>query len=274
MRVSLFILFSLAVIGLLIYIMLSGFLLAIAICFYLVMIIITISYNDTMVLFLLGGRELRSSDEKELFESASQEAYKLIVPMPRLYFYHGALERAFVLQNGKNISLVLSKSLVDNCTTEELKAISFELLLQVKKKLAVKRTNSIFVLGIISSIIHAFVNMILVLVPYKDFKRAIHWSLNFFFNPIREFLFSIILGQSYYKKLGSYISEYPEEKEQLNRLGFKLRRQNSYHSLSSRKLLELSSIYKSQHYQNIMAIEFLPHEWDYLFRDEELKRAE
>jgi hypothetical protein len=274
MRATLFILLGLSFIGLFLWATLSGALFFFGCLIWLIFIIITIGYADTMVLFLLGAREVRSSDEKEFFEAASQEAYKLSVPMPRLYFYNGSLERAFVLQNRDTVSIILNKGLLEKSTPDELRAISFELLLQVKKGMASKRTKSMFLLGFISWILHSIMGMILSVLPFKDIRRAADWFFNYLMNPVLEVLFKFVMGDGYFKKLQVLLAEYPHEKEMLEKVGLKLRKPYSYYSLPSRKLLELSSLYKSRHFQSIMALEFLPHEWDYLFSTSGLNRAE
>lgn len=79
-----------------------------------------------------------------------------------------------------------------------------------------------------------------------------------------------MMGGAYFKKLETLLNEFPKEKEMLDRVGLKLIKPLSYYSLPSRKLLVLSSVNKSRHFQSILALEFLPHEWDYLFKSEEL----
>lgn len=274
MRATFFILLGLSLFGLFLWVTLSGALFIVGCLVWLVFLVITIGYSDSMVLFLLGAREVRSSDEKVFFEAASQEAYKLSVPMPRLYFYNGSLERAFVLQNRDTVSIILNKTLLDKSQPDELRAISFELLLQVKKGMATKRTKSMFLLGFMAWIIHSLMGALLSLLPLKDIRRAADWFLNYLLNPVLEVLYKLIMGEGYFKKLQVMLADYPHEKELLEKVGMKLRKPYSYYSLPSRKLLELSSLYKSRHFQSVMALEFLPHEWDYLFTTSELKRAE
>lgn len=274
MRATFFILLGLSIIGLFLWTTLSGALFVVGCLIWLIIVVITVGYPDTMVLFLLGAREVRSSDEKDFFEASSQEAYKLAVPMPRLYFYNGSLERAFVLQNRDTISIILNKSLLEKSHPDELRAITFELLLQVKKGMAPKRTKSMFLLGFMTWMIHSVMGALLSLLPFKEVRRAADWFLNFLINPLLEVLFKLIMGEGYFKKLQTLLSDYPQEKELLEKVGLRLRKPYSYYSLPSRKLLELSSLYKSRHFQSVMALEFLPHEWDYLFTTSELKRAE
>jgi hypothetical protein len=274
MRATLFLLLSLAFLGLFLWVTLSGALFFVGCSFFLILLVITIGYQDTMLLFLLGAREVRSSDEKIFFEAASQESYKLAVPMPRLYFYNGSLERAFVFQTRYNVSLVLNKVLLEKSSADELNAICFELLLQVKKGMAPKRTRSMFFLGFFSWIIHSILGLFIKLLPFKNVRRSADWFFNFLLHPVLEVLFRMIMGEKYFKKLEQYLSDYPAERELLTRVGMKLRSPYSYYSLPSRKLLELHSVSKSRHYQNIMALEFLPHEWDFFFKGEELLGAE
>ncbi len=274
MRATIFILLGFIILSLFLWIILSGALFIVGFLFLLSLAIVIVGYQDTFILFLLGARELRASDERAYFEAASQESYKLAVPMPRLYFYDGTLERGFILQGWKNVSIVLNKDLLEQSTIEELRAICFELLLQVKKGMAPKRTKSMFVLGLITFFVRLPLSLIFALIPFQEFKRATNWFASFFLHPLLQFLFNVLMGKGYYKKLTQFIGEFPEEKSMLERLGQKFRKQGSYYSLSSRKLLELSSVHKSPQYQNITLLEFLPHEWDYLFGHGELKRAE
>lgn len=270
MRATLILYLSLAILGLFLWIIFSGALLILGAIFWLFLFVVSIGYQDTVILFLLGAREVRSSDEKDFFEAASQEAYKLAVPMARLYFYNGTLERAFVFQNRGVVSIVLSKTLLEKCSSAELRGICFELFLQVKKGMALKRTRSMFFLGLITWMIHSFVGLILALVPVKEVRQAMDWLLNYFLHPCLDFMFTLMMGESYFKKLETLLSDFPKEKEVLDRVGMKLIRPLSYYSLPSRKLLVLSSVNKSRHFQSILALEFLPHEWDHLFKREEL----
>lgn len=243
----------------------KGIFLGISLLGLVIILVITVGYNDTVILFLLGAREVRSSDEKNFFEAASQEAYKLCLPMPRLYFYNGSLERAFILQSGGTVSIVLNKSLLDKTSIDELKAICFELLLQVKKGMASKRTKSMFVLGSMAWSVYSLVGIVTQILPFQDIRRSMTWLVNFLLQPLLGTLFNLIMGDNYFKKLESLLKDYPEELALLDKVGLKLEGADSYHSLPSRKMTELYSINKSRQFQKIMALEFLPHEWDYLF---------
>lgn len=274
MRAILFLMLCFLFVASFLWVTLSGASLAfglVVLCFFL---IITISYSDTLILFLLGAREVSSSDQRAFFEAASQEAYKLSIKMPRLYFYNGSLERAFVLQNRNEVSLILDKSLLDHSSSSELTAICFELLLQVKKGMAPKRTKSMFIVGFVAWIVHSCTAVILKLLPFADVKRAISWSLTYLLQPVLELLFKLLVSESYFKKLENSLSQFPYEKELIQKVGLKLKTTQIHHSLPSRKLLELSSIYKSRQFQNMMVLEFLPHEWDFMFNREGLRSAE
>jgi hypothetical protein len=206
-----------------------------------------------MILFLLGAREVRSSDEKNYFEAASQEAYKLSLQMPRIYFYDGSLERAFVLQKGSEISIILDRKIMERSTVSELRAICFELLIQVKKGLAPKRTKTMFALGFLAWIVHSIFSLIVGLLPFKDLQKAVNWILSFFLQPLLEVLFRLMIGDGYFKKLETILAGYPLEREALQKVGMMVSRPASYHSLASRRLLEFASSVKSKHYQNIIA---------------------
>lgn len=274
MRASLLLVFLILVLGLFLWINLSGALLWVSLISLLAFFIITMSYADALLLYLLGAREIRPSDHKNYFEAASQEAYKLQLPSPALYFYHGTLERAFVLQKGNSISLCINRELLNRCSSTEMRAICFELLLQVKRGLAAKRTRTMFILGLFIWMTHSVFGVISALIPIKNLRRSLDWFLNTLLNPFIEFLYKMLLGKRYFKKLERCLADFPKEKETLEHLGLKVGRPGFYYSLPSRKLMELNSTARSKHYQSILALEFLPHEWDYLFSGEEIKRAE
>ena len=265
MRVTIFLFLLSFIIGSFLWASLSGTMLVVGSAIFILFIIISIGYTDTAILFILGAREVRSSDEAEFHSAATQEAYKLAVLRPRLYYYNGSLERAFVLQNKKSISLVLSKELLEICNNDELAAICFDLLIQVKKNLAVKRTKVMFVIGMTSWISHALVGVLTKLVPMKEFSKALNWLMYFLVHPWLDLFFKFSLGDSYFKKLASLLKEYPYENDILQKVGAKLRTNNEIYSFSSRKLIQFSSVNKSRHYQNIVTLEFLPHEWDVIF---------
>lgn len=273
MRVTFIFIIVFVILGAFLGLTLEGIMLLIGCAVVALYLVITVAYPDTMLLFLLGARELRSIDEENFFQAASQESYKLSVKMPKLYFYNGSLERAFIFQGHGKLSIVISKNLLEKARPEELKAICFELLLQVKKGMASKRTKSMFFLGTLVWSVHSLISLFTAFIPFKDVRKSADWFVNYFFNPVLEFLFKIIVGEAYFKKLSLFINEFPDEKEHLERLGLKLRKPYSYYSLASRKILELQAVNRSKHFQNIMALEFLPHEWDFMFSGVELKGA-
>lgn len=265
MRVTLFLFILTCLFGIILWTTLSGALFLFGLVVYLVFIVISIGYTDTAILFFLGAREVKSADEANFHAAAVQEAYKLAVPRPRLYYYNGALERAFVLQNKKTISLVLSKELLEICTKEELAAICFELLIQVKKNLAAKRTKVMFLIGLATWVCHGLVELLLKIAPIKEIKQSMNWLMYYLLHPWLDLMFKLTLGEKYFKKLESLLKDYPNENDLLQKVGSKLRSNNAIYSLSSRKLIEFSSVNKSRQYQNIITLEFLPHEWDLIF---------
>lgn len=274
MRVNLILLVTTLVLGLFLWVTLSGALLVITYVFLLFLIVITVGYPDKAILFYLGAREVRSRDEAVFFKTASQEAYKLAVPMPHLYFYNGSVERGFVLQNKNATSIILAKNLLHSVNEAELHAICFELLLQVKKGMAPKRTKVMFLLGTCSWVSHSLVGVFARVIPMREVKEALDWVLNFLLHPLLDFLFRLTLGHGYFRKLTEFVEEYPFEKELLLKLGLKLRAPEDLYSLPSRKLQEFASASRSRHYQNILAMEFLPHEWDFFYGKEGMSRAQ
>ncbi len=265
MRVTLFLLIYTLLLGVTIWVTLDGALFFLGMLILVFFVVISIGYTDTALLYFLGAREVKGADEIEFHASAAQEAYKLAVPQPRLFFYNGALERSFVLQNRKNISLVLSKELLEICSREELSAISFELLLQVKKGLAQKRTRVMFVIGLASWLVHSFIAIFQKIIPIREVQLSLNWLMYFMLNPWGELFYKLTLGEKYFRKLESLLNDYPLENGLLLRIGSKLRKPQEIYSITSRKWIELTTISKNRHYQNIVILEFLPHEWDLIF---------
>jgi hypothetical protein len=267
MRINLILFLFCTVLGVFLWVTLSGALLAFGLLGLLAFIIMTLGYPDKAVLFFLSAREIKSNDEPLLFEAASTEAYKLRVQAPSLYFYDGALERAFVLQNRKHISLVLSKRLMLVSASQDLGPICFELLLQAKKAIAPKRTKVMFLLGLISWFVHSVMDLFLKLFRRKEVNEASDMVLNYLLHPWLDLLFRLTMGQGYFRKLKHYLEDYPREFEQLKFTAMKWERPSALYSLPSRKMIELSSVSKNRRFQNMLAIEILPHEWDILFQE-------
>ncbi len=265
MRTLLLLLTLSGILGLLLWVSLSGAWLFMSILILLIFLVITVGYADLAVLFFLGAREIKSGDEEILYSSAAQEAYKLGVPLPILYLYNGTLERGFVLQNGSRVSIAFSRDLVTICSREELAAICFEFLLQVKKNLAKKRTKVMFVIGCTSWMSHLVLNTLLKIIPNKYLKTSVDWFASYFLRPWPEIVFRLTLGETHFKKIHSSISAYAREYDMLQKFGAKLRRFPEARSTPSRKLIEFSLATRSRHFQNILALELLPHEWDYIF---------
>jgi hypothetical protein len=273
MRITLFMLVLMLIGALFLWAIFSGALLWGLMSAYLLFIVLTFSYSDIAILFFLGAREIRSGHGHKLYEAAAQSAYKLAVRAPKLYFYNGSLDRAFVLQNGERISLVLNKDLIDSSQASELAAICFELLLQVKKGMASKRTKVMYMLGLVSWVAHALTGLLLTLIPFKEVRRCCDVALSYVLYPWLDMLFSLTLGRGFFRKIAQHLADYPAERELLNRVGLKLRRTDDIYSLPTKKMLQISSVTRSRHYQNILALEVLPHEWDFIFAKEEIEGA-
>lgn len=274
MRASLFLIIFVILAGLFFWITLSGFWLVLGMMLLLFFVVVSVTYLDRAVLFFLGAREVRSHDERLFFEAAAQEAYKLAVPVPELFFYNGSLERGFILQRGKSLSLVLSRALLSRADADDLRAICFELLLQAKKGMAKKRTRVMFLLGCVTFISRSFVSLIGRLIPSIYVQRSLQSFLSFFIHPVLSLLFKLTMGESYFQTLKNSLKEFPREAEGMERFGLKLRAAEEIYSFPTKKLLELGSSLQSRHFQNILSLEVLPHEWDYLFKDEGLNLAQ
>jgi|GEM_PF-1307490 len=241
----------------------SGWLLICSLLVVVVFAVLIWNYSDKAILYLLGAREIMSTAEPEFFKEATQQAYKLNLQAPSLYFYDGSFQRAFVLQNGDNVSLVISRSLLTEAQKSEFGAICFSLLLQAKKNLAASRTKGMFILGLTSWLVHGLGNILGKLIPSPHGKEVIGLIVNYFLHPWLKVNFHLFIGHRYFKKLSTHLERFPQENEELTKFYLRLRYPEDIHSNLSRRLMELFSGKRSLHYQNILSLELLPHEWDY-----------
>ncbi len=251
----------------------SGFWFVLVSLMALLFVVITWGYADSAILFFLGAREVKSIEESKFHGASIQEAYKLAVPRPNLYSYNGSLDRAFVIQTGQRVGLVVAREILDRCTQEELGAICFELLLQVKKNMATKRTKAMYLIGALTWLTQLLINGLSKLIPVKEFKVSLYWLTHFLTKPWLEILFKLTVGEKFFLKLVKHLKDYPRENDLLMNVGGKINRVAELNSFSSRKLMEFSSLNRSSHFQCIMTIEFLPHEWDMLFPLQPVYRA-
>jgi hypothetical protein len=218
MRITILLLTLLTASALFLWVMTSGAIFVLGALSLLVFTVISFGYTDSALLFFLGAREVKSIEEGGFHSASIQEAYKLAVAEPRLYSYNGTLDRAFVVQGRKGIGLVVAKDLLEVCTQDELSAICFELLLQVKKNLAAKRTKAMFLVGSILWMSHVIIEFIFKIVPIKEIKIYLNWLFHFLLKPWLDFIFQITIGKSYFSKLERYLKDYPVEKVRHNRL--------------------------------------------------------
>jgi hypothetical protein len=246
----------------------AGIWTSIVLVFIALFLIISMAYADSAILFFLGARGLKRADEAKFHHASAQEAYKLAVPAPRLYFYNGTLDRAFVLEGRGEISLVLSKDLLENCNLEEISAICFALLLQVKKNLVKKRNKTLFLIGLISWISSAVIEILSKLFRHKHLKLSLNWMSAYLLRPWLEIIYKISIGEKYFQKIKKNLSEYPAEASHLMRAAGKIYRPDELDSFSSKKIWEYSSLGKNANFQRIISLELLPHEWDFIFKPE------
>lgn len=268
MRISLLLLLINLILMLILWVTLSGALLWAGVAIYLIYLVILVGYSDRAVLFFLGAREVKSNDEPNFFRASAHEAYKLRVKPPVLYFYNGSQDRAFALENRSQVSLVISRQVLDTATATDLEAICFELLLQVRRGLAPKRTRTMFLLGMITWCAHALTSLVTKVFKSREVFTGASLFLNYFLYPWTEFLFKLFLGNKYFKKLRILLREYPAEWENLQLVGKKFAPSAANRSLPTRKINEFSAASRSVQYQNIFALESLPHEWDFFFSKE------
>lgn len=265
MRISLLLFFINLVLMLILWVTLSGALAWAAGLIFATYLVILVGYADKAVLFFLGAREVKSGDEPHFFKASAHEAYKLRVKQPVLYFYNGTQDRAFALENRSHVSLVVSRQVLDTATASDLEAICFELLLQVQRGLAPKRTRTMFLLGMITWCAHALTSVLLKVFRSREVASVASLFFNYFLYPWIDLLFRLFLGNKYFKKLRVLLREYPTEWENLQLVGRKLSPELSQGSLPTRKIQEFTATARSVQFQNIFALESLPHEWDFFF---------
>jgi hypothetical protein len=265
MRAKFLLFLLLLFISLILWVFLSGTWFLIALTILAVFIVISAVYNDTFILFSLGAREVKSDDQSYFYAAALQEAYKLAVGRPRLYFFNGALGRAFVLQNHSRVNLVLHKELLESCTKEELSALCFELLLQIKHHQAIKRTRVMYLIGLISWFSHSIIDLIGKILPFKEIDRSLNWLVQYLLYPWLEIIFKLTLGKKYFRKIQTQLDDYPNELDLIRKVGIKIGDPLKQNHLTSRKILEFSGLNRSRQFQNILLLEMMPHEWDLIF---------
>lgn len=265
MRISLLLLLINLILMTTLWVTLSGALFWVGASIFLIYIVILVGYADRAVLFFLGAREVKSNDEPNFFRASAHEAYKLNVNPPVLYFYNGSQDRAFALENRSHVSLVISRQVLDSASATDLEAICFELLLQVRRGLAPKRTRTMFLLGMITWCAHSLTSLVTKIFKSREVFTGVSLFLNYFLYPWVEFLFRLFLGNKYFRKLHSLLREYPSEWENLQLVGRKFAPTPETSSLPTKKIAEFSAASRSVQFQNILALESLPHEWDYLF---------
>lgn len=264
MRVTILYLLGLLALMSFIWVTFSGFkvLALFLICVFIGILILT--HCDLLILLFIGAREIQDDDYPILAQIVSQEAYKLSVLKPKLFFYHGHIDRAFVFHQGRRIHLVLGKSLLQSYSEFELRAIVFELLLQAKKKMASKKTKMTFMLIFLMGIIHFVVSMLFKILPFPRLKQAIMWFIFYSIYPPLEVIFKLVIGQGYFKKLSSYLQNFQVESENWEAVKSRLSSPDVMKSLSYKKLMIFFNLSHRDSFQNIFVLESLPHEWDAL----------
>ena len=262
MRVSFFLFLFFTALVVLGWAFLSGWVLGVFYFLLVTGLLVFINATDKILLLLLGSREIKFEYEEELTNRVAQIAYKLGIRPPKLYFYNGVLDRAFILQCGQRISLVYSKNLLDICSDEEVEAVSFELLIQAKNNLARKRSLTLGIIGIVSWISQGFVGSIKKMIPSKRVGEVLNWLIYYAIHPWFMVAFRLMFGWSSLRKVNAQLASYESEAILIDHVKRKINYPDDLYSLPMKKFIELTLINKNPHFQNVLALEFLPHEWD------------
>jgi len=240
----------------------TGWILIISMIIVLVSSVIMIYYLDRVTLSFLSARPTTLQENEKVFRAANLQAYKLETISPEIYYYHGTIKRAFVLQHGKRISLLLHEDLISDSSDEELGALFFSLLVQVKKGFAKKRTRIMFLIGLIAWGGTETANILGTLLPGKNSRKNCYLAFMYLFSPISSVLFKVGLGRSFFDQMILSLSSYSQESEEFQRYLKKIKTIFLQPSFTTKSLQLYLATQKSTNLQIQVILENLPHEWE------------
>lgn len=115
----------------LMYLMLGGAVRTFFMLSYLVIFLLVFKFSDKFILLFLNAREIIEADNSFLFQTFKSNCYRSYVKLPNIYLYSGARYNAFVLDNGKDWSVVIDRRLIENSEEQQLVAL-IDYLVKIK----------------------------------------------------------------------------------------------------------------------------------------------
>ncbi len=260
MRIRLF--FFILGLGILAFILwsFSGLNLGLALTVWALFVILAVKFPDKTVLSFLRARQWQSADQIEIFEAIQNQAYKLDLPVPEIYTYHGFFQRAYVFTKGQKQTLVFDKNLITKLSPKEIGVLSFFLLLEAKAGISGKRTFVFYIAGATQTLIHIPVKLLSKLQKHNKFSEALQWWEDYLIAPWLELMFKIFLGNKFFKEVKKQIQKYPYEVNELKIIQHKLMSTTELTSFTHRGTYRLGHQGRSLGKKLVLLFEFFPHE--------------
>lgn len=260
MRIRLFfIIFSLASLGFILWAF-SGLFLGLGLLFWALLVLIGPGFSDRVVLSFLRARQWQSADQTEIFENILHQAYKLDLPVPEIYTYHGFFERAYVFSKAKRLTLVFDTNLIKTLTPKEIGILSFFLMIEAKAGISTKRTLLFYMMGVTQTLLHIPVTLLSKFQKHNHFGEALQWWEDYLVLPWVEMMFKFLLGKKFFNTVRKLISQYPNEAAELKILQHKLMSTKELRSFSHRSTYRLGHQGRSLGKKLVLLLEFFPHE--------------
>lgn len=265
MRIRLFFFtFNLCVLGFLLW-TLSGFFLGLALMLWGLFFCAGLFFRDKVVLSFLRARQWQSADQAEIFEAILHQAYKLDLPIPEIYTYHGFFQRAYVFSRSKKLTLVFDSRLIQRLTPKEIGILSFFLMIEAKAGMSSKRTLLFYMAGALQTFFHIPVTFLAKLQKHTRFGEALQWWEDYLILPWSEMMFNLLLSKKFFKESRKLIKRYPIEEAELKVLRHKLMGSNELTSFSHRGTYRLGHQGRSLGRKLILLMEFFPHEIEHVW---------
>ena len=246
----------------------SGLFLGLALAIWLVFVFVALRFSDRAVLSFLRARHWTPAEQTEIFETILHQAYKLDLPAPEIYTYHGFFQRAYVFSKGKRLTLVFDSSLIQSLTPKEVGTLAFFLMIEAKAGIGYKRTLVFYLAGAIQTLIHIPVTLLSKLQLHNRFGAALQWWEDYLVLPWMELMFRAFLGKKFFKEVKKQINKYPIEKAELQILKHKLLNTPELKSFSHRGAYRLGHQGRSLGKKLVLLLEFFPHEIEQVWANE------
>ena len=260
MRISLFFfILGLCLLGFLLWAF-SGLFLGLGILIWVLFTLVAVKFSDRAVLSFLRARQWQSADQTEIFEAILHQAYKLDLPVPEIYTYHGFFQRAYVFTKGKRLTLVFDSNLIQSLSPKEIGILSFFLMIEAKAGISSKRTFLFYFAGAIQTVLHIPVALLSRFQRHNHFAEALQWWEDYLVSPWLELMFRSFLGKKFFKEVKKLLLKYPQEASELKILRHKLMVSPELSSFTHRGVYRLGHQGRSLGKKLVLLFEFFPHE--------------